>query len=74
MAHSLFNQFGGQPPTQNDGGFSQMAVQINNFADNYRGDPYAEAESLIRSGKITREKWNEALRLAHQIAPHLGRR
>ena len=74
MAHSLFNQFGGRPQTPNDGGFSQMAAKINSFAENYHGDPYAEAESLIRSGKITREKWNEALRLAHQIAPHLGRR
>ena len=33
-----------------------------------------EVTEHIRSGKITREKWNEALRLAHQIAPHLGRR
>lgn len=74
MANNLYRQFGGQPQTPNDGGFAQMAAQINNFADNYHGDPYAEAESLIRSGKITREKWNEALRLAHQIAPHLGRR
>ena len=49
-----------------------MCIKFNNFAKNYRGDPYAEAESLIRSGKITREKWNEALRLARQIAPHLN--
>ncbi len=73
MANDLYRQYGGQPQPS-DGGFSQAAAKINGFVDQYRGDPYAEAESLIRAGKITREQWEEAMKMAHQIAPHLGRR
>lgn len=73
MAHSLYKQFGGTPQA-NDGGFAQMAERINNFAASYQGDPFAEAESLIHSGKITREQWEKALGMARQIAPHLRKR
>lgn len=73
MAHDLFRQYGNQP-APNDGGFSQLAGNINRFVDEYNGNPYAEAEGMIRSGEITREQWNEALRMARQIRPHLGRK
>ncbi len=73
MAHDLFKQFGNQP-APNDGGFSQLAGNINRFLDQYKGDPYAEAEGMIRSGKITREQWSEALKMARQIMPHLERK
>lgn len=73
MANDLYRQFGGQP-VPNDGGFAQMAANVNQFVDNYRGDPYAEAQSMIRSGKITQEQWEKALGTARQILPHLGRR
>lgn len=74
MAHDLFRQFGGGKQAVNDGGFSQMAGKINQYVDQYRGDPYAEAESMIRSGQITRQQWEKAMEMARQIAPHLGRR
>ena len=51
-----------------------MAANVNKFIDSYRGDPYAEAQQMIKSGKITQQQWDEALKMARQIAPHLGRR
>ncbi len=71
MAHDLYDQYGQQ---QADVGFAQMAEKINQFTAQYRGDPYAEAEAMIRAGRITREQWERALGMARQIRPHLGRR
>lgn len=73
MENNMYNLFGGQPQRPSDGGFAQMAAQINNFADNYHGDPYAEAQQMIRSGRITQAQWEQALNMARQIVPHLHR-
>ena len=70
MEHELYKQMNRNAP--NDGGFSQMAAGIVQFANSYNGDPYAEAENMIRSGKITQKQWDDALNMARQIAPHLN--
>ena len=72
MANNLCGQMHGAQP--DDGGFSRMAAEVMRFADNYRGDPFAEAESLIRAGRITPEQWEQAKNMARQIVPFLGRR
>lgn len=73
MANNLYNLFGGQPQRPSDGGFAQMAEKLQGFADNYRGDPYAEAQQMIRSGRITQAQWEQALNMARKIVPHLHR-
>lgn len=73
MENNLYNMFGGQPQRPSDGGFAQMAEKLQEFADNYRGDPYADAQQLIRSGRITQAQWDQALNMARQIVIQMHR-
>ena len=69
----LNNLFSGIPSakTKTDDGFAQMAQNVMQFANQYKGDPYAEAQAMIRSGKITQQQWDQALNMARQIIPYL---
>lgn len=77
MANPLFNQLGGntpQPAQQpNDGGFGEMMAQFQQFCQQYKGNPCAEIDQLVKSGKVTQAQVDQARQMASQmmrLMPH----
>ena len=67
MSNSLFNIYGAP---QNDG-ITQMINQINSFKNNFKGDPKAEVERMMKSGQITQEQFNQYAQIANKFAPYI---
>ena len=78
MANPLFDQLGGNTPQQapqqpNDGGFGAMLQQFQQFRVQFQGDPRAEINKLLQSGRITQAQLDQAQRMAQQmmqLMPH----
>lgn len=78
MANHLFDQLGGNQPQQapqqpNDGGFGAMLQQFNQFRQQYKGNPSAEIDQLVKSGKLTQAQVDQARQMAAQmmrLMPH----
>lgn len=72
MANPLFDQLGGNTPQQasqqpNDGGFGAMLQQFNQFRQQFQGDPRAEINKLLQSGRITQAQLDQAQQMAQQM-------
>jgi hypothetical protein len=78
MANPLFDQLGGNMPQQapqqpSDGGFGAMLQQFNQFRQQFQGDPRAEINKLLQSGRITQAQLDQAQQMAQQmmrLMPH----
>lgn len=57
---------GGQMPGPM-GNFAQMVQQFNQFKANFKGDPKAEVEKLMQSGKLTQQQLNQLQQMAKQF-------
>lgn len=57
---------GGQMPGPM-GSFTQMVQQFNQFKANFKGDPKAEVEKLMQSGKLTQQQLNQLQQMAKQF-------
>ena len=55
---------GGQGPMSN---FAQMVQQFNQFKANFKGDPKAEVENLLQSGKLNQQQLNQLQKIAKQF-------
>ena len=62
----LFDALGGALPT-GDGGFSGMLAQLNQFKQNFQGDPQQEVQRLLASGQMTQQQYNQLAGMANQI-------
>lgn len=67
MSNSLFNAFG---TPQNNGVF-QMVNQINNFKNNFKGDPKAEVEKLMKNGQLSQEQFNQYAQVANELVKYI---
>lgn len=47
--------------------FAQMVQQFNQFKANFKGDPKAEIEKLMQSGKLTQQQLNQLQQMAKQF-------
>lgn len=63
---SLFNMFGRQQPPVNSG-FANMMSQFNQFKQNFQGDPKAQVQQLLDSGRMTQEQFNQLSQAATQF-------
>ena len=75
MANQLFNMLGNQLPMMN-GGLGNMAsliTQFNQFRNNFQGDPKAQVQEMLNSGKITQEQFNQVAQLATQFQKMIGK-
>lgn len=79
MANPLYSQLGGnptaanQPQQPNDGGFGAMMAQFQQFCQQYKGNPGAEIDQLVKSGKVTQAQVDQARQMASQfmrLMPH----
>lgn len=49
------------------GNFAQMVQQFNQFKANFKGDPKAEVEKLLQSGKLSQAQLNQLQQMANQF-------
>ena len=61
----LFNALGGGLPQGN--GPMQMIQQFMQFKQNFKGDPKAEVEKMLQSGKISQQQLNQVQQMAGQF-------
>lgn len=70
MPNPLFNELGGgrapQMPGQM-GQFQRMMQQFQQFKANFNGDPKAEVEKMMQSGKLTQQQLNQLQAVARQF-------
>ncbi len=66
--NDLYNALGGKPVQ------SPMGQMLNNFyefARNYKGNPQAEFQKLIQSGKINQQQYQQIQAMAKQLQPFI---
>lgn len=61
MNNPFFGALGG------GNGFMQMMQQFQQFKANFHGDPKAEAEKLLQSGKLNQQQLNQLQQMAKQF-------
>lgn len=61
-----FNAQGAMNGGLNNNLFS-MLNQFNTFKNNFQGDPKAQVQSLLQSGRMTQEQFNQFSLLANQM-------
>lgn len=66
MNNPFFGALGGG----ND--FMQMMQQFQQFKANFHGDPKAEVEKLLQSGKLSQAQLNQLQQMAKQFQQFLG--
>ena len=68
----LFNALGGgQMPGMMEQ-FQNMVQQFQQFKQSFQGDPKAEVEKLVQSGKISQQQLNQLQQMAGQFRQLLG--
>ena len=65
MSNPLFNVLGGGMPQGN--GPMQMIQQFVQFKQNFKGDPKAEVQRMLQSGKISQQQLNQVQQMAGQF-------
>ena len=65
MSNPLFNTLGGGMPQGN--GQMQMIQQFMQFKQNFKGDPKAEVEKMLQSGRISQQQLNQVQQMAGQF-------
>lgn len=61
MNNPFFGALGG------GNGFMQMMQQFQQFKANFHGDPKAEIEKLLQSGKLNQQHLNQLQQMAKQF-------
>ena len=65
MSNPLFNALGGGMPQGN--GPMQMIQQFMQFKQSFKGDPKAEVQKMLQSGRISQAQLNQAQQMAQQF-------
>lgn len=63
----LFNALGGGQIPGPMGQFQNMIQQFQQFQQSFKGDPKAEVEKLVQSGKISQQQLNQLQQMAGQF-------
>ena len=67
MSNPLFNALGGGQMPGMMGQFQNMMRQLQQFKQSFQGDPRAEVEKLVQSGKISQQQLNQLQQMAGQF-------
>lgn len=51
---------------------NNILQQFNMFCQNFRGNPQAQVQQLLNSGKVTQEQYNQAVQMANGLKQMLG--
>lgn len=63
----LFNALGGGQMPGQMGQFQNLVQQFRQFKQSFQGDPRAEVEKLVQSGKISQQQLNQLQQMAGQF-------
>lgn len=63
MANQLFEQFGNQA----NNGMTAFIDEVKQMQETFKGDPRAEVERLLDSGKLSQADFNKYAQMANQI-------
>lgn len=66
MSNPLFNMFGGMMPN-NMGNMANIIQQFQQFKNSFRGDPRQQIQSMLNSGRISQEQYNNAVQMANVL-------
>lgn len=72
MANPLFQALGGGQMPGPMGQFQNMVQQFRQFQQTFQGDPKAEVEKLVQSGKISQQQLNQLQQIAGQFQQLMG--
>ena len=61
----FFNALGGRQMPMNN--FPQLLQQFKQFKASFKGDPKAEVEKMLQSGKISQDQLNKIQSMANQF-------
>lgn len=68
MSNPLFGMMGGNNPIQNP-----ILQQLMQFKNNFSGDPRAQVQQLLNSGKVSQSQYDQAVQMANQIQKMMGK-
>ena len=73
MSNPLFNVLSGGMPAMSGpmGQFGQLMQQFQRFRANFQGDPKAEVQKLLLSGKMSQNQLNQLQAMAKQFQQFL---
>ena len=72
MANPLFQALGGGQMPGQMGQFQNMVQQFRQFRQTFQGDPKAEVEKLVQSGRISQQQLNQLQQAAGIFRQLLG--
>lgn len=67
MGNPLFNALGGGVMPGPMGNMMQMIQQFQQFKNNFQGDPKAEVEKLLQSGRMSQQQLDQLQAAARQF-------
>lgn len=67
MSNPLFNMMGGNQ-IQNP-----MLQQLMQFRNNFKGDPRAQVQQMLNSGRVSQAQYDRAVQMANQIQKMMGK-
>ena len=67
MSNPLYNALGGGKMPGPMGQFGQMMQQFQQFRQSFQGDPKAEVQKLLQSGKMSQQQLNQLQQMAKQF-------
>lgn len=75
MPNPIYNAMNNRPPMMGGrmGNFFNMMQQFQQFRNAYRGDPKAEVQNLLNSGKMTQEQYNQLAQTAQMFQSMMGK-
>lgn len=68
MSNPIYQALGGQQPLGNVG---QMMQQFKQFASNFKGNPRAQVQALLNSGRMSQAQFNQLQQMATQLQQQL---
>lgn len=71
MANPFFKPMGGGQMPGPMGQFQRLMQQFNQFRATFQGDPKAEVEKLLQSGKMSQQQLNQLQAMAKQFESFL---
>lgn len=63
MSNNLYNSFGPQ---------NNLVTQFNNFKKYFTGNPRAQIQQMLNTGRVSQAQYNQAVQKANQIRQLFG--
>lgn len=51
---------------------NNLVSRFNQFRQNFKGDPQAQIQQMLNSGKVTQDQYNRAVQQAQQLGKLMG--